>query len=897
MSDESLSRKDRKKPKDSKNSHTNKSKNTSKKRGTFKKIFVALVVMAGVMMIVGAITVFAIFSNAPELDEELLTLSQNPDIMDMNDETVTNLEAAENRQSADIEDMPPVLLDAVISVEDVRFYDHFGVDLRRIGGAVLANITGGFGSEGASTITQQVVKNLFLDFDKTITRKLQEQYLAVKLEQQFTKDQILEMYLNAIYFSDSRYGVVEAANYYFSKELDELTIEDAALLAGIPQRPNAHNPFNNPRDAESRRNTVINRMESNNKITSEQAETARNIPVEEQLNPGETAEQQTNEFQSYIDQVLNEVEEIEGIEASDIYTSGLKIYTNLDQDLQRHTEQVLQNDENFPDDQFQAGITLMETQTGQVRAIGGMRQPAEAARTMSMATTDYQTGSTMKPILDYGPAIDQLKWSTFHQIVDEEYSYSTGDPVRNFSRSFQGSVSVREALKQSINVPAVKTLHEVGLDNAQQFGQKLGIPLDDMYESYALGANEVSSFQLTGAYAAFGNEGEYNEPHTVRKVEFPDGRVIDLAPEPVQAMNDYTAFMISDMLKDVVQSGTGTAAQISGLPVAGKTGSTNFTPEQVETHDIPSSAIKDAWFAGYTTELAAAVWTGYKNPSDGQIIINNNEHQVSRDIFKEVMSYAHQDRETSDFPQPDSVVEVGVERSTGLLPSSYTPDSEIIYEYFVRGTEPSNVSEEFEVEEVEEIDEAVNISGLQASYDPEAHAIFVEWSYPQDSLEEFSFRLEVRAGSDSDYTTISESKELQYVLENPEYGETYSFQVTAVHNEDNDIQSDPVTAEVVIPEEEEEPEEEELEENPENEEPIEEEPIEEEPTDEEIEEPVEEVPADGENSGDNQEEPPPAENNGGNGNPPENPGDQGNPGNEAPDPEVNTSNTEEEPNT
>ncbi|UTR14671.1 PBP1A family penicillin-binding protein [Salipaludibacillus sp. LMS25] len=797
MSDK-MSRKERRKARTNKSTKTKTTSKSKSRKGLFKKILTATAVMMLVMFVVGTIAVVAIVSNAPELDEDKLTLALIPEIYDMNDELVTTLNAAENRRMANIEDVPDVLIDAVISVEDARFYDHFGVDLRRVGGAIRANITGGFGSEGASTITQQVVRNLFLEFDKTMARKLQEQYLAIKLEQKYTKDQILEMYLNAIYFSDSRYGVVEAANYYFSKDLDELTIEDAALLAGIPQRPNAHNPLNNPEAAESRRNTVIQRMLSNDKITEEEAEAAMAISVEDQLNPSEDRE--TNPYQSYINQVYREVDDIEGIEASDIYTGGLKIYTNLDTDLQTHVEHVMQSEDviNFPDEMLQAGITLMETQTGEVRAIGGMREPAEGVRSWNWATDPRrQAGSSIKPILDYGPAINELQWSTYHQIVDEEYYYADGEtPVRNFSRTFRGSVSMREALKDSLNVPAVKAIQEVGLENAQDFGQSLGLPIDEIYESSALGTNQVSSYQMTGAYAAFGNDGEYNEPFTVRKVEFPDGRVIDLTPESEQVMEDYTAFMISDMLKDVVESGTGTAAQISGLPIAGKTGSTNFDDEERARHNIPSSAIKDAWFVGYTTELTAGVWTGYDTPADGQIIMDNNEHQLSRDIFREVMSYAHEGRETSDFAQPDSVVEVAIERSTGQLPSGSTPDSEIITEYFVRGTEPTSVSQEFE--------EAQGIGNLSATYDEEAHAIHIDWSYPED---DYSFKVEVQTGGSGDYSLVDITNDTKYTFSNPEYGETYSIRVTAIADNNDDLSSDPATVSITIPKEEEEEEE------------------------------------------------------------------------------------------
>ncbi|UCZ54820.1 PBP1A family penicillin-binding protein [Bacillus shivajii] len=795
MSDEYRTRQERRKVKQSSN---NNSKSKRKPKGALKKILLALGIVMFVMFVVGAISVFAIIRDAPPLDEEKLTLAQNPEILDRNGELLTTLQASENRRNVNIEDVPDVLKDAVLSVEDVRFYDHFGIDLRRIGGAVVANVRGGFGAEGASTITQQVVKNLFLSMDKQMSRKIQEQYLAIRLEQQYTKDQILEMYLNAIFFSGSpsQYGVVSAANYYFNKELDELTIEDAALLAGIPQRPNHFNPFNNPEAAENRRNTVISLMERHEKITPEEAEAARNVPVEDQLEQSEQLE--TGAYQAFINQVQREVENIEGIEPSDIYTAGMTIHTTLDQDLQAHVEHVMQSGEviQYPDEHFQAGITVLDTTNGEVLALGGMREPSEAQRTYNWATQPKrQPGSSIKPILSFGPVIEELKWSTYHQIVDEPYNYqTTGDPVRNFGRDYRGPMSMREALRISQNVPAVKALNEVGYDQAQTFGQRLGLPLDTFHESYALGGFDtgVSSYDMAGAYAAFGNNGEYNEPHTVRKIEFPDGQTIDLTPDSTIAMNDYTAFMVTDMLKTVVQSGTGQRAAVSGVPIAGKTGSTNFTPDEREQYNI-QSGIRDAWFAGYSTNITAAVWTGYESIDKGYIAYDNHQEFIARDLFREVMTFAHQNRDTSDFTQPDSVVRVGIERSTGLLPSDFTPESEIIHEYFVRGTEPTDVSDEYE--------QAEPVQGLQAEYNEDDHEIQVNWSYNEEFIDQFSFKLELRSNNDEEYQLIDITKDLGYILSNPEYDTTYSIRVTAVADENEDLTSDPATVEVTVPEE------------------------------------------------------------------------------------------------
>lgn len=659
-----------------------------------KKILITLGILFLVTMIVGGISVFTIISKAPKLDPDKLTLAQSPQIFDNNGELITTLQSTENRRSADIEDIPQVLIDAVISIEDVRFYEHSGIDIRRIAGAIIANVKNGFGSQGASTITQQVVKNLFLTGDKTWTRKIQEQYLAIKMDKEYSKDEILEIYLNVIYFSDSRYGVLEAADYYFSKELSELTIEDAALLAAIPQRPNYFNPFNNPEAVETRRNIVISMMEKYGKITSIEAETAKKVSVQEQL---QKCEREVYPYQAFLDQVLNEVEAIDGIEASDIYTLGLKIYTTLDQDLQQYVEYVMQSGEvvQFPDDKYQAGITVMDTKTGRVLAIGGFRKPAEGVRTWNWATNPRRSpGSSIKPILDYGPAVDEFQWSTYHQLVDEPHTYSDGTPVHNYDQEYKGSISIRKAMETSRNIPAVKAFQEVGIEKAKVFGERLGIELDTIEESYSIGGFQtgVSSFQMAGAYGAFGNNGIYNAPHTVIKVEFPEGKVIDLTPKEVVAMNDYTAFIITDIMRTVVEGseGTGRLAAVSGIQIAGKTGSSNFTEEEKKEFNI-SDGIKDSWFVGYSTELTTSVWTGYENNADGYINTDSGstDGQIARLLFKEIMTYAHEDRETADFKQPDSVVLIGIDRSTGLLPNNSTPSSEIIYEYFVVGIEPT----------------------------------------------------------------------------------------------------------------------------------------------------------------------------------------------------------------
>ena len=755
------------------NLNKSKKKNNTKNKRLIKKILTGLAIFVGVFTLAGIITVFAIIKGAPELDPEKLTLAQTPQLFDMNDEFFASLSAVENRRLADISNIPPLVQDAFIAVEDVRFRQHFGIDIRRIGGALRANVTSGFGAEGASTITQQVVRNLFLSHDKRLTRKIQEQYLAIKLERQYSKDQILEMYLNAIYFSAGRYGVVEAADYYFSKSLDELTIEDAALLAGIPQRPNFFNPLINPEAAERRRNTVIALMERHGKITSEQAERAMAVAVVDQLNPSN--QNDTREFQAFINEVQRELEQIEGLSSADIFTGGLKIYTTLDQHAQNFTDNKIENF-SFPDEDLKTGLTVVDTQTGAIRAIG-YRQPTEGVqRGFNYATqAKRQPGSSIKPILGFGPAIEHLRWSTYHQVVDEQMEIGNWKPT-NWDNRFQGPMSIRTAMLLSRNIPAIQAFMEVGPNKAREFAEGLGIPdLENINASYSIGGftTGVSSREMAGAFAAFGNEGIYNRTHTVRKIEFPDGTIIDLTPESHVAMSDYTAFMISDLLKSSVNDprATGRIARIDGLPIAGKTGTSNNNA--------------DRWFVGYTTNYSIAVWTGYDDQSRPV-----QQTNIALELFRAVMSEVSKDKTTADFTQPDSVVRVGIERGTGLLPSAHTPNDQIIFEYFVRGTEPTSQSEVFV--------QPPTPSNLMAAYDENSDQIVVTWNFPSDELENHTFELQM-AINDGTFETISFDKDMQHILFNPIEGATYRFRLRAVFDINNDLVSDFVEIKVTVP--------------------------------------------------------------------------------------------------
>ncbi|MEC5424212.1 PBP1A family penicillin-binding protein [Virgibacillus sp. C22-A2] len=659
-----------------------------KKKNFLFRAFIVFLLCFIVTGIAGSIHIYGLVQSAPEIDEDAFVYSNSSTLYDHNDEPMVTINNGEDRQSTNLEQIPQHVQDAFIAIEDVRFYEHSGLDLKRVGGALVSNIKNGFGSAGGSTITQQVVKNSLLTSDKTIERKVQEAYLALELEKEYTKDEILELYLNKIYFGKGAYGIVIAADTYFGKSMDELTVEEAALLAGLPQRPSAYDPFQNPELAEERRNTVLFVMKDHGFITDEEYREAKSVSVED-MTPEKSNNYDISD--AFMDQVYKELEDMEEVDPSMVYSKGLEIYTTYDKEAQEHVEKVLNTDEfvSYPNELFQAGLTVVDNETGEIKAIGGGRnQESGKSRTNYATTIKRSPGSTIKPILSYGPAIEHLKWSTYQQIEDEEMTYTDSDQViQNYNNNYHGIVSMREALKQSWNIPAVKTFQEVGNQHAEEFASNVGLTIEGpLYESYALGSFEegISPLELAGAYAAFGNEGTYNEPHVIRKVVLPDGKEINMQPEPVEAMSDYTSYMVTDMLQTVVEEGTGRLANIEGVAVAGKTGTTNFNEETKQEYNI-TDGVPDVWFAGYTTNYTVAVWTGYPQINEENYIKTEEEKQIARHIFREVMAEMV-DENTQEFKKPDSVEEITIDTKTGERTTKSSTNDDILTELFVTGT-------------------------------------------------------------------------------------------------------------------------------------------------------------------------------------------------------------------
>src|SRR3954466_16225616 len=533
MSEEYQSREERRKQQ---NAAKNKHKvNTNKKsKGSlFKRILLVLVTLGIIGIVAGAATFAYMIKDTPKLDANTLKAAIPSELYDKDGDLITEI-GTQKLDYVEYDDIPELVRNAVIATEDSRFFKHHGVDPIRLGGAVIANFTNGFGAEGASTITQQVVKNYFLTAEKTISRKAQEAWLSIQLERKYTKEQIFELYINKVFMSERTVGIATASDVYFGKPLKDLTLPEAALLAGMPQSPNNYNPFNNPDKAENRKNIVLSLMNQHGYITEAEMKKAQATSIQDSLVSKKKRGQQSDvPYDSFISQVIKEIED--KYPEINVYTDGLKIYTTLDKNAQDYVDQIMYENEivPFPDEKFQAGITLLDTKTGEIRALGGSRNKDIDFGLNFATSVPRQPGSTIKPVLDYGPAVEHLKWGTYQNIVDEPYQYSTGQAINNWDRRHQGSMTIREALAKSRNIPALKALQAVGLDKAQEFANGLGLGLDEIHESYAIGGFKegVTSLQMAGAYSAFGNNGYYTEPHSVKEIEFRDGTKINMKPK------------------------------------------------------------------------------------------------------------------------------------------------------------------------------------------------------------------------------------------------------------------------------------------------------------------------------------------------------------------------------
>lgn len=662
---------------------------------TFKNILKWLLSIIAVLVgIFLFIFVYYAFS-APTVSQENLQSGGSSSIVDSTGKQIASL-GDKKRNYVTIDKVPQQMEDAVVSIEDKNFYNEpLGIDPVRIAKSAFNNVTKGT-LQGGSTLTQQLVKLTVFSTetkDQTFKRKMQEAWLAMRVSQKFSKQQILEFYMNKVYLNNGIYGVETGAKYYYGKNLKQLSLAQMALLASLPNAPSNYDPYTHPEAAKNRRDLVIRAMYNNNKITKSQAEEAINTPISSGLQPYKKVSNSNNTKRiiadPYIKEAITEVRK----KGFDPYRDNLKITVNMDYAAQKRLYNIVNtsNYVSFPDSKLQVGASVVNPNNGKVVAMIGGRNLGDVQFGLNRAVqTGRSNGSTMKPLLDYAPAIENLNWSTYHQLEDTEYTYAGTDiQLKDWDEQYEGQMSMRKALVNSRNIPAVRTLSAVGLSNAKQFVKKLGINIKENGLSVGIGGN-ISSLQGASAYSAFSNGGTYYKPYYVSKIETADGITHTYNKSGTTAMKDSTAYMITDMLKGV-PSTYATYANISGLHQAGKTGTTNYSSESIAANSALSGTAKDSWYNGYTKNYSISVWTGYDSPNEKGI--SSTYQSVAGKIYKAEMSYlAENTNSNPNWKKPSSVVSRRIVNDGSTDPVVLKPGSSQSYtkELFVKGHAPAS---------------------------------------------------------------------------------------------------------------------------------------------------------------------------------------------------------------
>ena len=609
-------------------------------------------------------------NKAPELSESKLVATTSSKIYDSKNELIADL-GAERRVNAQSSEIPTDLVNAIVSIEDHRFFTHRGLDSIRIAGAFLRNLSSSGGLQGGSTLTQQLIKLTYFSTstaDQTLSRKVQEAWLAIQLERTATKQEILTYYINKVYMSNGNYGMQTAAENYYGKDLKDLSIPQLALLAGMPQAPNQYDPYSHPEAALERRNLVLSEMQKQGYLTAEQYETAINTPITDGLQSLKSVNSYPPYMDNYLKEVIDQVEQETGY---NLLTTGMEVYTNVDQEVQKRLWDVYNTDEyvDYPDDDLQAASTIVDVTNGKVIAqLGSRHQSSNVSFGINQAVeTNRDWGSTMKPITDYAPALEYgIFDSTAATINDAPYNYPGTDiPVYNWDKTYFGNITLQYAIQQSRNVPAVKTLEKVGLDHAKTFLNGLGIDYPSMVYANAISSNTVeshkqygaSSEKMAAAYAAFANGGIYHKPMYINKVVFSDGSSKEFSDQGTRAMKETTAYMMTEMMKTVLTYGTGRGAYMSWLPQAGKTGTSNYTDDEIENYIKNTGYVApDEMFVGYTRKYSMAVWTGYSNRLTP---IVGDGFRVAANIYRSMMGYLSEDDHPGDWTMPEGLYRNG----------------------------------------------------------------------------------------------------------------------------------------------------------------------------------------------------------------------------------------------
>ena len=573
---------------------------------------------------------------------------------------------ANKTEGVSIDEVPEHVIDAVLSIEDHRFYEHNGIDIKGIIRAAFENLFAGGIVQGGSTITQQLAKNTILTPEKTYERKIKEIVIAGQIESQYSKDEILEMYLNQIYFGHGAWGIQNASRVYFGKNVEDVTVAEAAMLAGLIHSPSALDPYKNFEQAKERQEVVLSQMKTLGNLDEDGYAEA----YKEEIELKELSDPLKGKYPYYVDQVIYEAVHKYGLEQDDLLTGGYKIYTELDQNMQETVEKVYKEDAYFtqgsnPDEQPESAAVLLDPNNGGVRALVGGRSDHVFLGYNRATQLKAQPGSTMKPLAVYTPALEE-GYDVKDMLLDKKTEFAGGYAPKNNNDQYDGEVPMFEAVYKSKNIPAVWLLNEIGIQTGMDAAERFGINLADGNRELglALGGGKVTVSPLTmaQAYSAFANEGVMHEAHLIKKIVNKSGETVAaFEGKEAKVTTKQVAEDMTTMLKGVVDhaEGTGRYAKVAGWDIAGKTGSTQVVGASSQ------NAIKDQWFVGYSPNLVGAVWSGYDKTTSEQYLVRDSS-KGSTVIFQKIMSEALTNVKNEKFDVP-SVYELEEEMEKKTL--------------------------------------------------------------------------------------------------------------------------------------------------------------------------------------------------------------------------------------
>ena len=687
-------------------------------------------------------------------------------IYDGQSDVVTRLHGVQDRTWVSISELQPSTVYAFISAEDARFFEHEGVDVIRIAGAIVADIKAGSYVQGASTISQQLIKLSHLTSEKTISRKAEEAALAYEMERQYSKEDILEMYLNYVYFGGGYYGIEAAAEGYFGVHASDLTLDQSAMLAGILKSPSGYAPHINYAASINRRNNILRLMRDYGYITDDEKKQAS------ARRPTILHDKREEYSGYYTDAVTKSAAALMGITVDELIRGGYNIYSAMDSDIQHYCEEMFKNGELFPAEDSEAAIVVLEPSTGMVVAMVGGRSYTGGISFNRATDIRRQPGSVIKPVITYAPAFEYLNYTAADMILDEETTFADYTPS-NYGNKYYGWVTVREAVTKSLNVPAVKTLSAVGVYRAKDFAKRCGIEFDDKDDSLALALGGftygVSPLQIAGAYSCFASGGIYNTPTLIKKITDRNGlTVYEYRQDSRRVMSEANAYILTSMLKSVVTEGTGHRLNTLDIPIAGKTGTVGL-----------ANGNRDAWMAGYTPEYTAVVWQGYDSDRLGLLPSSATGGTYPALMLYELFNHIYPDGRSGDFEKPESVKQYSIDAKTlkkqhkVVLANAMTPQSSRVTEYFTEETAPEDVSGYWAVP-----GSAQNLLAVR-----EEGGVMVSFDCPDDFGMYTLWRSEAGKAEKPLMTWNGREGHIEYIDAAVKPGKGYRYRVTVKHEE------------------------------------------------------------------------------------------------------------------